>query len=189
MFMVGKAVIDDPVSKASFCCDLPICKGACCCLAGGRGAPLEDDEVLEIHKAYPSVRPSLSEKSIAVIERGGLIDGQRGDYATMCIEQRECVFVYFDYGIAKCSFERAFLEGKTDWRKPISCHLFPVRVRRFGEDFLRYEVIEECEDGRAFGEQQNVKLHEFLKEPLTRKYGEVWYASFLDHCRAKAALE
>ncbi len=187
MFIVGEAVIEASVARASFCCDLSVCKGACCCLAGGRGAPLEDDEVLELHKAFPFVRQYLSDKSIAVIERDGLVDGRTGDFATTCIDQYECAFAFFEEGIAKCGFERAYLEGITDWRKPISCHLFPIRIRKFGNDFLRYEVMEECAGGRKRGETHDVKLHDFLKEPLIRKYGEGWYALFLDHCREKSA--
>src|SRR5512146_2114708 len=105
MIVIGEAVIDDTVGHVSFCCDLLVCKGACCCISGGRGAPLEDEEVLEIEKAYPIVKQYLSEKSIRTIETSGLVDGRPGDHATMCVDQQECVYVYFDNGIAKCSFE------------------------------------------------------------------------------------
>jgi hypothetical protein len=182
MFIVGRAVVDDAVGETAFCCDLPVCKGACCCLPGGRGAPLEDDEVLEIEKAYPAVRGFLPEGSIAVIASAGMVDGQPGSYATNCVEGRECVFAYFEDGIARCSFERAYLEGTIAWRKPISCHLFPVRVRTFGEDFLHYEIIHECEGGRKRGRTDKISLHAFLKEPLIRRYGREWYGRFLRHC-------
>ena len=185
MFTIGEAVVDDEVRQASFCCDLQRCKGACCCIEGGRGAPLEDDEVLEIEKAYPVVKQYLKPESIRTIEDSGLYEGSPGSFATTCIERRECVFVYFEDGIARCSFERAYNEGKIDWRKPISCHLFPIRIRKFGRDFVRYEQIDECGPGRELGTQQEVKLYDFLKEPLTRKYGPAWYNKFLQRCKLK----
>jgi hypothetical protein len=182
MFIIGEAAIDDVVSEANFCCDLEICKGACCTMEGGRGAPLEDDEVLEIVKAYPVIKKYLDEKNIQTIEATGLYDGVEGDFATNCIEQRECVFVYRDDGIAKCSFERAFHSGEVDWRKPISCHLFPIRIRHLGQDFVRYEIIDECAAGRQKGNVENVPLYDFLKGPLVRMYGELWYEKFSRYC-------
>jgi len=185
MFVIGEAVIDDAVSKASFCCDLNVCKGACCCIEGSRGAPLEDDEVLEIKKAYPIVRQYLGERSVREIETSGMYEGDPGNFATTCIDGKECVFVCFDHGIAKCSFERAYEEGKLDWRKPISCHLFPIRITTSSQDFIRYERIRECSGGEKRGELHNVKLVDFLQDALVRKYGQRWYAMFLDYCRKK----
>lgn len=182
MFIIGEAVIDDAVARASFCCDLDKCKGACCCIEGGRGAPLEDDEILEIEKAYPVVKQYLGEKHLTAIERLGLYEGVPGNFATTCIDRRECVFVLYENGIARCSFEKAFTDGRTDWRKPISCHLFPIRIRYNGRDIVRYEQIDECQAGRELGETGEIRLHKFLKEALTRKYGQQWYEEFLMHC-------
>jgi hypothetical protein len=179
MFVIGQALVEDDVGKASFCCDLDACKGACCCLEGGRGAPLEDCEVGEIRRAFPVVRGYLPDESLRVIDDRGLVEGIPGDYTTPCVGNRECVYVYLDGDVAKCSFERAYLEGKISWRKPISCHLFPIRVRRFGEDFVRYEQIDECAPGRARGENERIRLRHFLKVPLVRRFGEPWYESFL----------
>jgi len=187
MFIIGEAVIDDAAGTASFCCDLPACRGACCTLPGGRGAPLEDDEVLEIGKAYPAARQFLSEKSIRAIESGGLTEGGKGDFATPCLGGRECVFVYFEDGVARCSFERAYERGLTDWRKPLSCHLFPIRIRHYGKDFIRYEMIDECAPGRLKGESQGMPLRDFLREPLIRRYGQSWYSKFIEHCTRRAA--
>ena len=182
MFIIGEAHVDDEVFHASFCCDLKSCKGACCCIEGGRGAPLEDHEVLEIERALSSVVQYLSPKSLHAIELQGLYEGQPGDVATTCAEGRECVFVYYDEGIARCSFERAYEEGKTCWRKPLSCHLFPLRIRHLGRDHVVYEQISECEPGRVSGILERTKLHEFLKEPLIRKFGEEWYDSLVKNC-------
>ncbi len=186
MFIIGEAVIDDDVKQASFCCDLDQCKGACCTLEGGRGAPLENNEVLEIHKAYPLVKKYLDERSIKIIEQDGPVDGSADDPATRCIEGRDCVFVHYDNGIAKCSFETAFLNGESDWRKPISCHLFPIRIRHFGKDVIRYEQINVCEAGRTRGRIHEVKLYDFLREPLIRKYGQSWYEQFKHYCQTQS---
>jgi hypothetical protein len=144
---------------------------------------LEDDEVLELQKAYPGARQYLSQRSIDTIDSNGMVGGAPGSFVTTCIDNRDCVFVYYEGDVAKCSLERAYEEGKTDWRKPLSCHLFPLRIRSFGKDFIRYEQIGECQAGREKGTQENVKLHDFLKEPLIRKYGQAWYRAFLNYCR------
>jgi hypothetical protein len=182
MFVIGEAVIEDDAGHASFCCDVLSCRGACCTIPGARGAPLEDDEVLEIAKAYPAARRFLSERSLRAVASGGLTEGVKGDFATPCLDGRECVFVCFEDGVARCSFERAYENGLTDWRKPISCHLFPIRIRHFGKDFIRYEIIDECAPGRRKGEKQRIALHQFLREPLIRRYGEPWYREFTEHC-------
>jgi len=176
MFIVGNAVIDDAVVTSDFCCDLKQCKGACCCIEGGRGAPLEDHEVLEVEKAYLAVKQYLSPESIRVIEQQGLYEGEPGHLATTCIGDRECVFAFFEDGIAQCSFERAYRAGQIVWQKPLSCHLFPLRIRSFGHDHVRYEQISECQAGRTSGTEHQTGLVEFLQNPLVRKYGEQWYS-------------
>jgi hypothetical protein len=142
--------------------------------------------VLEIEKAYPAARQFLGERSIRAVASAGLTEGVSGDFATPCLEGEECVFVYFEQGIARCSFERAFEHGLTDWRKPLSCHLFPLRIRQFGKDFIRYEMIDECAPGRRKGETEKIPLREFLREPLIRRYGEAWYRKFIGECHSRA---
>jgi hypothetical protein len=188
MFIIAEVFIDDDVGETAFACDLSECKGACCCIEGGRGAPLEDSEVPEVVAAYPVVKQYLDHTSIRVIESQGLVEGVPGDFATSCVDHKQCVFVYLEKGIAQCSLERAYLEGKTNWRKPLSCHLFPLRVRGSHRDHLQYEVIEECAGGRRQGERHGITLRSFLKEPLTRKYGEEWYDTF-DRCCTEKTLD
>jgi hypothetical protein len=176
MFLVGNAIIEDDVRDARFACDIELCRGACCCIEGGRGAPLTDDEVLEIQRAYPAVRDMLPADHRATLERDGLVEGRPGEFATTCVDGRACAFAVFDAGIARCSFERAYLDGRISWRKPLSCHLFPIRVRRIAHDALRYEQIPECIAGRARGKRESIRLTTFLREPLLRAYGDRWYA-------------
>ncbi len=185
MFIIGEAIIEDELGNEKFACDLNTCKGACCTLEGGRGAPLENHEVEEIRRAFPAVTPYLPPRSLQTIKETDLAEGKPGDYATPCVDGRECVFVYFDRGIARCSFERAYHAGQIPWRKPISCHLFPIRVRHFGQVFLRYEQIDECSSGRDRGTTEDIPLPDFLKESLVRRFGPAWYETFVAECRAR----
>jgi Protein of unknown function (DUF3109) len=175
LFVIDDVAVDGSLVERKFACDLLKCKGACCSLPGGRGAPLLDSEIPEMNAALPEVLPLLSEEKRRAIEKSGFYEGPRGDYATTCIDDEDCVFVYRDNGIAKCAIERAFNDGKTGFRKPISCHLYPIRVNRFGGDVLRYHEIAECKPAVKKGESENVGTIEFLKTALTRLYGEEWY--------------
>jgi hypothetical protein len=118
----------------------------------------------------------------ALTATGG-VEGFSGNYATVCVKNRACVFVYFDGPIARCSFERVFLEGRSTWRKPLSCHLYPIRVSSAGREYLRYDRIEECAPGRQRGQAEGVPLREFLREPLSRRFGESWWSSFNARCK------
>lgn len=183
MFVVGEAVIDEAIRRVSFRCDVKACKGACCTTEGGRGAPLADSEVDEINHALPVVAQYLSEQSLRLLQTAGPVEGEPGSYATPCIANRECAFVCFDEGgIARCAFEKAYCEGLTAWRKPLSCHLFPIRVRP-GSNALYYEEIDECSPARILGRSEGVLLHDFLAEPLIRRYGGSWYEEFRHACK------
>ena len=175
LFVIENVAVDGSLVERKFACDLLKCKGACCSLPGGRGAPLLDSEIPEMEAVLPEVLPLLSEEKRRVIEKSGFYEGPRGDYATTCVDDEDCVFVYREDGIAKCAIERAFNDGKTGFRKPISCHLYPIRINRFGGDILRYHEIAECKPAVKKGESENVGVIEFLKIPLTRMYGEEWY--------------
>ncbi len=183
--MIGEAVVEDEVARERFACDVLQCKGACCTLPGGRGAPLEDDEVREIEKAFPEAKRYLSPEHLRAIQENGMVEGVPGSFATVCIDYRDCVFVYYEGEVARCALERAYVEGKTKWRKPISCHLFPIRVSKGYSDRLRYEQITECKPGRRKGKADSVPLYEYLKEPLVRKYGEAWYENFRRECERR----
>lgn len=184
MFVIGNAVLEDRIREVEFSCDLEVCKGACCCVEGWRGAPLGDDELEELRRAFPAARHYLSRRNIAVIEEQGLYEGSPGDYATMCVGARECVFVFFDNGIARCSLERAYLDGRTRWPKPLSCHLYPIRVRRQERDYLQYHELPQCQGGRDRGARDGVRLHRFLAPALHRAFGPAWYAEFDAACES-----
>ncbi|HEY4643225.1 MAG TPA: DUF3109 family protein [Bacteroidota bacterium] len=175
MVVIAEVMVDPSVATTNFSCDLTACHGACCCTAGGRGAALEDEEILEVEKAYSAVEKYLSEKHRNVLQKSGLYVGCPGDYTTLCVEGRECVFVTYEGPIAKCALEKAFVNGETSWRKPISCHLFPLRLRKSGKDLLWYEWIPECIPAVKRGDREGIPLTGFLREALVRKYGVGWY--------------
>jgi hypothetical protein len=175
MFNIGNVLVDDDIVGECFACDLKCCGGSCCTLHGGRGAPLLDEEVPEIENAFPIVRQFLPHEHLEVIRRSGMVEGFPGGYATVCVEQRACVFVYFDGDVARCAFEKAFLMGIISWQKPLSCHLFPIRIRTGEYDHLYYERIRECAAGRENGTNMKISLVRFLEDALKRKYGEDWY--------------
>lgn len=173
MFVIGEISVHETIATTRFECDLDRCKGACCTFAGGRGAPLRDDEAVEIEKAFPVVEPMLPAEHRQAIAEHGLIDGPPGNYATQCLDGKACVFVFYEHDIAKCSFEKAYFENKIAWRKPVSCHLFPIRLGRDGKE-IHFEYFSECAPALEKGEKEHVGVHDFSTESLTSVFGEEW---------------
>jgi hypothetical protein len=178
MIEIGRTILSLDVFEKHFVCDLLRCKGGCC-VEGDSGAPVTDEESQKIKEIYPVVKDSLPSKNVEAIENQGLfyID-QEGDLVTSLVDNRECVFSFRDEkGILKCAIEKAYREGKSDFIKPLSCHLFPIRVKEYKRfDAINYEELEICKPGRECGASQQVPLYRFLKEPLVRKYGAEWFA-------------
>lgn len=185
MLEIRQTIIDDNIPHIKFACNLSVCKGACCTLAGGTGAPLLDDELEQIENAFPLVKSLLPKEHLEFIKQFGLYEGESGFYTTMCFNNRACVFVFYEEGIARCAFEKAFKAGKLKWRKPISCHLFPIRVRSGVQDLLHYVQIAECNPVKDCGQNENIFLSNFLREPLIRAYGLAWYEDFRLLCEGE----
>ncbi|MFM7725579.1 MAG: DUF3109 family protein [Flavobacteriales bacterium] len=179
MIIVGQTLVSEDLFEEQFVCDLNACKGACC-IEGESGAPLEQDELLHIEENLDAVRPFMREEGIrALEEKGAYTVDSDGDFVTSLVGNHgECVFVTFDEkGIAKCALEQAYNRGVTNWKKPISCHLYPVRLANLTEyvavNYHRWQV---CEPACACGKALKVPVFRFLKDPLTRRFGEAWYA-------------
>lgn len=181
-YQMEQVIVLDPIPEIRFACDLEVCKGGCCTMAGGKGAPLLDNELASIDKHFPVVEPILPPEHLQVIRSFGKYEGETGSYTTMCYNNRSCVFVYYDQSIARCAYEKAYLEGKITWRKPLSCHLFPIRVDRRSTLKIRYEQIAECESALLRGKRENIFLSTFLQDSLTRAFGSPWYTSFQNLC-------
>jgi Protein of unknown function (DUF3109) len=186
MIIIDEIAVDPKVAQMQFACDLGVCKGACCTLKGGRGAPLNDEEVDEIYSAYPVVKKYLPAEHARWIRDHGLVEGEPGRYATQCKDEEACVFVFYENGIAKCSFEKAYINGETQWRKPTSCHLFPLRARDEMGSELRFEYLNECEPAFIRGTRENIPLFKFLKDVLVREYGAEWYERFANECEVQS---
>lgn len=147
-------------------------------MEGESGAPLTPDEAASIEKEYPVFEKYLPEEHRQSIQKQGfsLID-QDNDLVTPLVSGRQCAYSFFDDdGILKCAIEKAWSEGLIPFRKPVSCHLFPIRITEYKRfDAINYEELEICKPGRKCGKSKKVRLYQFLKEPLIRKYGEEWY--------------
>jgi len=187
LLVIDDIAVEGTLLTRRFACDLLKCKGACCSLPGGRGAPLLDAELEQVQETLPYVLPILNQDKRIAIEKFGFFEGEPGDYATTCIGDEDCVFVYRENGIAKCAIERAFFDGKINFRKPISCHLFPIRVSKFGGDVLRYHEIPECKPAVKKGVSENVNVVEFVKAALMRLYGEKWVSKLLQRVHFEEA--
>ncbi len=176
MFTIAEIEIHQSVAETKFACDLHACKGACCTFPGGRGAPLFDNEVEEIQKAFPLIKEYLPDLHRSTIDRFGLVDGEPGYYATQCVDGKACVFVYYENDIAKCAFERGYYDKKSTWQKPLSCHLFPIRIGRTelnGKE-IHFEFFSECTPALNKGTTENIALHHFVSSPLERAFGKEW---------------
>lgn len=184
MIVIDGVLVEDEVFRAKFRCDLGRCKGACC-VVGELGAPVTTDEVDIIESLLEKVRPLLPEANQKILDEKGTYEVHQGSLFLSTVDGRECVFATIDeQGIATCNLEKLYLNGESEFQKPISCHLFPIRVRkRLGMETLVYMQIEECEAGRACGVKEKVNLYDFLAPALERKYGAKWVKSFLTICR------
>ena len=188
MIEVKNTLVHEDVVRENFICNLNKCKGICC-IEGDSGAPLERSELAILEEIYPMVKPYMTEKGIAVIEEFGThVKDFEGDYTTPCVDtNKECAYVIMENGITKCSIEKAYEDGKIAWKKPISCHLYPIRITNYPEfDVLHYDRWNICSPACSFGNELKVPVYQFLKEPLIRKYGAEWYQELVDKAKAES---
>ncbi|MHA6248013.1 DUF3109 family protein [Pontibacter sp. CAU 1760] len=178
MIVLQNTVISDDVRDQFFVCNLEKCKGACC-VEGDLGAPLEEEELAILEQSYEQIKPYMTGAGQHAVEEQGLyIKDWEGDYSTPTINNRECAYAIYDADkTLKCAIEQAYLDGKIGWHKPISCHLYPIRVTKY-DDFeaLNYDRWGICSAACNFGQDLGVRVYQFLKAPLIRKYGEGWYS-------------
>jgi hypothetical protein len=173
---LGNTLISTEIFSTKFACHLEKCKGACC-VEGDRGAPLESEEIANIEKHLDVIKPFLTKESIEVIQTEGFHEGiEIDDPSTNCLETGECVFAYREDGILGCAIEKAENEGLIPFSKPISCHLYPIRVGKAGDkDTLNYHEWSICTPACSLGKELHLPLYRFLKKPLIRQYGSEWY--------------
>ncbi|MFT6797461.1 MAG: hypothetical protein ACJART_002612 [Maribacter sp.] len=178
MFQLGKTIVSEEIIENDFVCNLSACKGACC-VDGDAGAPLEDKETEILVDIYAKVKPFLRAEGIKVIEEeGAFVKGDDGEWETPLINGSECAYAFFDdKNTAKCGIEEAYNQGKIKFKKPVSCHLYPVRIHEYTElTAVNYHKWEICDPACSLGEELQVPVYKFVKEALIRKFGKDWYS-------------
>lgn len=178
---VDEVLVRTEVLQTKFECDLQICKGACCTVESEYGAPLRDEEIDKIGEILDIVKEYLSDRNCKEIDSNGFYHIRQNEPMTTSINNKDCVFVYFEEDIARCAIEKAYLDGRVDFKKPISCHLFPIRISHFGNDVLRYEKFSECGPALEKGKTTDSTIAEFCKDSLIRLYGNNWYSSLKEN--------
>lgn len=177
MFQIGKTIVSEEILKKDFVCNLSACKGACC-IAGEAGAPLDENETEILEDIYPKVKPFLRKEGIEAIEaQGTSIIGLDGEFETPLIDGADCAYVTFDNkGTALCGIEEAYNQGEISFKKPVSCHLYPIRTQDYSEfSAVNYHHWQICDDACTLGKELQVPVYQFVKEALVRKYGQDWY--------------
>ncbi len=177
MLAIQSTLVSEEIIEKHFVCDLNACKGACC-VKGDYGAPLEDDELKQLEKTWPKVKPYLTEAGVKAIEKQGkyvLYEGK--EWVTPLVSGKECAYTIFDKGVAKCGIEKAYFDGKITFRKPVSCHLYPIRINKMKNavEAINYDRWSICKPACKLGDSLKVPIYKFLKDSLTRKFGEEWY--------------
>lgn len=185
MIQIDDVIVSLDVLEERFCCNLEACKGECC-IEGDAGAPVELDEVAELEEVLDVIWDDLSPEAQAVINKQGVVYTDcDGDLVTSIVNNEDCVFTCYDEkGGCYCAIEKAYREGKTKFYKPVSCHLYPIRVKDFGQfkgvNYHRWDV---CKAAVLLGKKLDLRVYEFLKEPLIRKFGQAWYDELEDCVR------
>lgn len=177
LIQIENKLIDKDLSAEMFACDISACKGACC-VEGDVGAPLDKEETKVLEDIYPKVKPFLNEKGIKSIEaQGSWVRDFTGGLSTPLVNNRECAYVIFDEkGVALCGIEQAYEAGAVEFKKPISCHLYPIRVEKTQNfEVLSYDRWDICSAACVKGKQEGVKVYEFTKAALVRAYGEEFW--------------
>jgi hypothetical protein len=176
MIIIDEILISSELNSQFFACDIAKCKGACC-VEGDVGAPLEIEEKAILKEIFPKVAPYLRPEGLkAIREQGVFVKDFTGDFSTPLVEGKECAYVVFEKGIALCGIEKAWAEEKIEFRKPISCHLYPVRVHKSKSfETINYDRWHICNPACSRGAESGVRVYEFVKDALIRKYGESFY--------------
>jgi len=187
IIQVGDVLLSSEILTEKFCCDLSVCKGQCC-VEGDAGAPVTMEEIAEIEDCLDEVWGDLSASAQSVIDKQGVAyTDQEGDLVTSIVRGKDCVFTFYDdlegiHDCCLCALEKAFRAGKTRFCKPVSCALYPIRVKKIGDNLigLNYNRWDVCKAAIEKGKALNLPLYQFLKDPLIRRFGETWYRELLE---------
>lgn len=178
MFLIQNTLVSLDVLEKEFCCNLDTCHG-CCCIEGDAGAPITDEEEQQLTEALPILKKDMTKEAQAVVEQQGVsyLD-ESGEKVTYIVNNKDCVFARVDKsGWCYCLIEKAYKAGKIGFNKPISCHLYPIRLTHLnngltGVEYHRWDI---CHSARLLGKKLHIPIYQFLKEPLIRRFGQDWY--------------
>ncbi|MDC0872700.1 DUF3109 family protein [Flavobacteriaceae bacterium] len=185
MISIENTLVSEDLVSKEFVCNISKCKGVCC-VAGEAGAPLEKDEVDFLHKNYSKIKPYLNDKGTQAIEEQGVfVKGLDGDFETPLVKGEECAYTVFSKnGTASCGIEKAYQQGVIDFQKPISCHLYPVRVQQYDKmTAVNYHSWSICSDACSLGDSLKIPVYQFVKKALIRKFGKAWYQALENHSK------
>lgn len=178
MFLIQNTLVSLDVLEKEFCCDLDKCRG-CCCIEGDAGAPISEEEVRQVEQILPLLLPEMTKEAREIVEKQGIsyLDPS-GERVTSIVNDKDCIFARTDHnGWCYCLIEKAYNAGKIGFKKPISCHLYPIRLTKVGDytgvEYHRWDI---CHCARQLGKKNHIPLYQFLREPLIRRFGEAWYA-------------
>jgi len=176
MIIVGQTLVSEDIADVRFACDCASCLGSCC-VEGDAGAPLLESEIEELKNNISEIIPYMRPEGIEVINNIGVYESDlEGVKGTPLVNKKECAFVVFRGKMATCAIEKAWEQKKIKFQKPISCHLYPIRIIDYTDfDAVNYHKWDICKKALINGRENNIHLFEFLKNPLIRKYGEDWY--------------
>jgi hypothetical protein len=185
MIRVQDVILSEDIATAKFSCNISKCKGACC-VVGDAGAPVDREEIPVLNKAFKQLKQQLDPEAVRVAERDGVVQGDiESGFQISCIGSGECIFVEkVENDIATCAIQNAYYKGEFNWEKPISCHLYPVRLKKIaGFEYANFEYIPSlCSAGCENGTAEGIRLYEFLEKSLTRRYGKAWYDELKKTC-------
>ncbi len=176
---IDDKIVSTELFDECFACDLTQCKGICC-VEGNAGAPLDIDEIDTLEREWDNYRPYMTAEGVAAIEQQGfMVIDDDGDYTTPLVNDAECAYSYTENGVTLCAIERAYRQGECSFQKPISCHLYPIRVINFsnGTVGLNYHRWSVCASARDCGKRLGIPVYKALKEPIIRRFGEDFYAT------------
>lgn len=180
MFQIGDTLISEEIIENDFVCNLSACKGACC-VDGDAGAPLNMAETKILDAIYEKVKPYMRPEGIAAVEANGTFvadEFEAGEWETPLVNGAECAYAIFEGdGMVKCAIEAAHKEGKVDWKKPVSCHLYPIRIKEYSKFIaVNYDKWHICSAACSLGKELQVPVYKFVKDALVARFGEAWYS-------------
>jgi len=178
MFQLDKTIVSEEILEKEFVCNLNACKGACC-VDGDAGAPLEKEELVILEEILPVLKSYLRKEGLQAIEAQGLYTtNEQGEHETTLVNGADCAYVIYDEkNIAMCGIEEAYNQGEIAFKKPVSCHLYPVRIKQYSEfAAVNYDKWEICDDACSLGQELGVPVYKFVKQALIRKFGKEWYS-------------